>query len=152
MYNSMLITAIQQVIPLCLYIYTFSLLFFSIMIYHRVLNMFVHCAYTSLYLLTLNSYSITFPLSTLLATTSLFSTSLESVSALSIGSYHILDSTCSGYDMVFVFLFLTCLVWKSLGPSMLLKMALFHSFLWLSNIPLHICTISSLFIPLSIGI
>ena len=32
------------------------------------------------------------------------------------------------------------LVWKSLGPSMLLQMAL-CSFLWLSNSPLHICTI-----------
>ena len=26
---------------------------------------------------------------------------------------------------------------------MLLQMALFHSFLWLSNIPLHVCTTSS---------
>ena len=31
------------------------------------------------------------------------------------------------------------LVWQSLGPSMLLKMALFHYFLWLSNTSLHIC-------------
>ena len=30
---------------------------------------------------------------------------------------------------------------------MLLQMALFHSFLWLSNIPLYICTTSSLSIP-----
>ena len=36
------------------------------------------------------------------------------------------------------------LVWSSLGPSMLLQMALFHSFLWLSHIPLYICTTSSL--------
>ena len=28
-------------------------------------------------------------------------------------------------------------VWHFLGPSMLLQMALFHSFKWLSNIPLH---------------
>ena len=26
------------------------------------------------------------------------------------------------------------------GPSILLQMAIFHSFLWLSNIPLYICT------------
>ena len=32
---------------------------------------------------------------------------------------------------------------------MLLPMALFHSFLWLSNIPLYICTTSSLFIDIS---
>ena len=34
---------------------------------------------------------------------------------------------------------------------MLLQVALFHSFLWLSNIPLYICTTSSLSIPLSDG-
>ena len=39
------------------------------------------------------------------------------------------------------------LVWSSLGPFMLLQMALFHSFLWLSNNSLHMCTTSSLFIP-----
>ena len=32
---------------------------------------------------------------------------------------------------------------------MLLQMALFHSFLWLSSIPLYICTTSSLSIHLS---
>ena len=42
------------------------------------------------------------------------------------------------------------LVWQSLGPSMLRQMALFCSFLWLSNIPLYICTTSSLIIPLLI--
>ena len=31
-------------------------------------------------------------------------------------------------------------VWHALGPSMLLQMALFHSFLWLRSIPLKICT------------
>ena len=41
------------------------------------------------------------------------------------------------------------LAWSSLGPSMLLQMALFPSFLWLSNIPLYICTTSSLSFPLS---
>ena len=35
-------------------------------------------------------------------------------------------------------------VWQSLGPSMSLQMTQFHSFLWLSNIPLYICTTSSL--------
>ena len=40
----------------------------------------------------------------------------------------------------FHFHFVTCfsdllhLVWSFLGPSMLLKMALFHSFIWLNNI------------------
>ena len=35
---------------------------------------------------------------------------------------------------------------------MLLQMALFHSFLWLINIPLYVCTTSSLSIPLSMDI
>ena len=33
-------------------------------------------------------------------------------------------------------------VWKTLSPSTSLQMTQFHSFLWLSNIPLHICTTS----------
>ena len=40
---------------------------------------------------------------------------------------------------------------QSLGPSKSLQMAQFHSFLWLSNIPLYICT-TSLFIHLSVAI
>ena len=39
-------------------------------------------------------------------------------------------------------------VWHSLGPSMLLQMALFHAFKWMSNILLYICTTSSLSILL----
>ena len=34
---------------------------------------------------------------------------------------------------------------------MLLQMALFHSFLWLSSIPLYLCTTSSLSIHLSVN-
>ena len=44
------------------------------------------------------------------------------------------------------------LVWASLVALMLPQMALFHSLLWLSNIPLHICTTSYLSIYLSVGI
>ena len=49
-----------------------------------------------------------------------------------------LDSTNKWYHMIFVFLCLTYLTWhdNSLGPSMLLQMALCHSFLWLNNITL----------------
>ena len=43
-------------------------------------------------------------------------------------------------------------VWQSLGPSTSLQMTQFHSFLWLSNIPLCIYTTSSLSIHLSMGI
>ena len=60
--------------------------------------------------------------------------------------YHILDSTYKWYHMIFVLLFLTYLVWQSLSPSMLLQMALFHSFLWLSNIPLYISISISIYV------
>ena len=43
-------------------------------------------------------------------------------------------------------------VWQSLDPSTSQQMTHFHSFLWLSNIPLYICTTSSLSIRLSMGI
>ena len=42
-------------------------------------------------------------------------------------------------------LFLTdwfCLAWYSQDPSMLSQMAAFHHFLWLSSVPLYICTAS----------
>ena len=50
----------------------------------------------------------------------------------------ILDSSYKWYHMEFVFLFLIYLVWESLIPCMLLQMALFCSFLWVSSIPLSI--------------
>ena len=43
-------------------------------------------------------------------------------------------------------------VWQSRGSFMLLQMALFHSFLRLSNTPLCMCMTSSLSIPLFMGI
>ena len=50
-----------------------------------------------------------------------------------------LDSTYKQYHMIFFSLSdLLDLVWQSLSPSMFLQMALFCSFLWLSNIPLYI--------------
>ena len=52
----------------------------------------------------------------------------------------ILLSTCKWYHVMFVSLSdLLHLVTVSLGPCMLLQMALFHSFLWLSSIPLCVC-------------
>ena len=44
------------------------------------------------------------------------------------------------YDRYFSFSDLLHSVWLFQGLYMLLQMALFHSFLWLSNIPLYICT------------
>ena len=44
-----------------------------------------------------------------------------------------------------IFLFdLFLLAWYSQDPSMLSQMAVFHLFLWLSSIPLYICTTSPL--------
>ena len=46
--------------------------------------------------------------------------------------------TYEQYTTVFVF----DLLRQSLGPSMLLKMAFFHSFLWLSILPMYLCITS----------
>ena len=44
------------------------------------------------------------------------------------------------YNICFSLSDLLHLVWQSLGPSTSLQMTQFHFFLWLSNIPLYICT------------
>ena len=51
-----------------------------------------------------------------------------------------------------IFLSLTYLVWSSQGSSMLLQMALFHYFLWLTCFPLYIYSTLSLSIHLSMDI
>ena len=56
------------------------------------------------------------------------------------------------YDICFSLPDLLHSVWQTLGPSTSLQMTQFCSFLWLSNIPLYICTTSFLSICLSMGI
>ena len=56
------------------------------------------------------------------------------------------------YDICFSLSDLLHSVWQSLDPSTSQQKTQFHSFLWLSNIPLYICTTPSLSIRLSIGI
>ena len=56
------------------------------------------------------------------------------------------------YDICFSLSDLLHSVWQSLDPTNSLQMTQFHSFLWLSNIPLYICTTSSLSIHLLMGI
>ena len=56
------------------------------------------------------------------------------------------------YDIYFSVSDLVHSVWQTLGPSTSLQMTQFRSFLWLSNIPLYICTTSSLSIRLSMDI
>ena len=56
------------------------------------------------------------------------------------------------YDICFSLSDLLHSVWQSIGPSTSKQMTQFRSFLWLSNIPLYICTAPSLSIHLSLGI
>ena len=56
------------------------------------------------------------------------------------------------YDICFSLSDLLHSVWQSLDASTSLQMTQFRSFLWLSNIPLYICTTSSLSVRLSMGI
>ena len=56
------------------------------------------------------------------------------------------------YDVDFSLSDLFHSIWQTVGPSTSLKMNQFHCFLWLSNMPLYICTTSSLFIHLSLDI
>ena len=52
---------------------------------------------------------------------------------------------CKGYHTAFVFLWLISLNRIPSMPIMLLQIAKFHSFVWLSSMPPYICTTSSLF-------
>ena len=54
------------------------------------------------------------------------------------------------YDICLCLTYLT-LCDNLLDPSQLLQMALFHSFLWLSNIPLCVCVFHSFFIHFSVN-
>ena len=56
------------------------------------------------------------------------------------------------YDICFSLSDLRHSAWQSLDSSTSLQMTQFRSFLWLSNIPLYICTTSSLTIHLLMGI
>ena len=56
------------------------------------------------------------------------------------------------YDIRFSLSDLLHSVWQSIDTSTSLQMTQFRSFLWLSNIPLYICTTASLSIRLSMGI
>ena len=56
------------------------------------------------------------------------------------------------YDICFSLSDLLHSVWQSRDPTTSLQMTQFSSFLWLSNIPLYICTTSSLSIRLLMGI
>ena len=124
------------------YIHSF-LIFFSVMVYQRMLSdnslllkspyggtlLFIYSKCNSLFVTPNPSLSLLHPL----ATTSLFSPSMSlSLFCLWVHLCHILDSTCKWYHMVFVILFLTYFTYNSLAVPMLLQTAFF---LWLSLIP-----------------
>ena len=56
------------------------------------------------------------------------------------------------YNICFSLSDLLHYVWQSLDPSTSLQKTQFRSFLWLSSIPLYICTMSSLSVHLLMGI
>ena len=56
------------------------------------------------------------------------------------------------YDISFSLSDLLHSVWQTIDPSTSLQMTQFRSYSWLNNIPLYICTTSSLSIHLSMGI
>ena len=64
-------------------------------------------------------------------------------------SFHIYELI---YDICFSLSDLLHSVWQSLDPSTSIQVTQFRSFLWLGDIPLYICTTSSLSIRLSMGI
>ena len=72
-----------------------------------------------------------------LVPTSLFSVSVSLLLFITLtGLFYFLDSTYKRYT-TFVFVWLISLSLIPLDPSMLLQVVRFHSFLWLSNIPLY---------------
>ena len=86
---------------------------------------------------------------------SLFSVSLIAALQIRLISTIFLDSTyiCALiYEICFSISDLLHSVWQTLGSSTSLQMTQFHSFIWLSNIPLYMCTTSSLSIQLSMDI
>ena len=74
---------------------------------------------------------------------------LQTGSSVSFSRFHIYALI---YDICFSLSDLLHSVWQSVDPSTSQQMTQFHSFLWLSNIPLYMCTTSSLSIWLSMGI
>ena len=99
-------------------LYTFFLIFFSIMVYHKRLSivpcatlgpysrtsLFIHSPYSSLHLPTPSSYSIPLLPASLLETPSLFSVSLF-LFCREVHLCHVLDSTSKWYHMILSFSF-----------------------------------------------
>ena len=123
------------------------------MLYIRTF-LFIHSINTSLHLLIPNSQSNLLPCPTPLETTDVCSVFLILfLFHRWVHLRHILDSTYKWYDMVFLFFWLTSLS-RTLIISSCIPVAadgIISSFLWLSSIPLYICTTPSLSIHLSMA-
>ena len=101
-------------------------------LYSRTL-LFLLPVYNSSLLIIPYSQSFALHSPTPLASISLFSLSVSLFLVCRyIGLYCILDSTYKWYHIIFAF-WLVHWAWSSLGSSMSLQMALFHSLWWLSN-------------------
>ena len=134
--------------------YILFLILSSIMFYPKKLDivpnyvhktsLFIHSKCNHLYVLTPNSQSIPHPPPSPLAITSLFSMSVSLfLFCRQIHLHHILDSTYKWYYIVFVFLFLTSLSMRISSCICVAAYGIVLFFLWLSSIPLYICTTSS---------
>ena len=112
----------------------------------------IHFKYINVYMSILNSLLIPYPHSFPLINRNLFSKSVSLFLFYKFICIIFLDYAYRNITICFSFFVWHHSVWQSLGPSLLLQMALCHSFSWLSNIPLYICTAFSLSIPLSVDI
>ena len=122
-------------------------------LYSRSLSA-VYFIHSSVYMLTLNSQFVLLLLS-LLVTVSLFSMSLVYfcfVSKFICVGFHYIPRISNIIWCLSFSVWLLHQVWSSLCPSMLQHMAVFHAFLWLDNIPLHLCTMLSVSVPLLMDI
>ena len=141
------------------YFFNFWILFYLFFLYSRLL-LVINFIHISVYMSILTAQFIT-PPSPLhrgfppLVSIRFFSTSVSQllpcklVHLYHFSRFHIRALI---YDICFSLSDLLHSVWQSLDPSTSQQMTQFHSFLWLSNIPLYICTTPSLSIHLSMGI
>ena len=146
------------IIYLFIYLFEFLNFILFIFLYSRFL-LVIHFIHISVYMSIQISQFITpsppphrFPR---LVSMCLFSTSVSQflpyklVHLYHFSRFHIHALT---YDICFSLSDLLHSVWQSLDSSTSLQMTQFRFFLWLSNIPLYVCTTSSLSICLSMGI
>ena len=139
----------SKVIQLCIYIHSLIFSFFSHIGSHRILEFPVLCRRSLLIIYFIHNGVCKFIPSSCFMPPSLY---------FPFSNCKIVFNICNSFCFVNKYILslfkirlhiwgiylslsdLLHLVWQSLDPSMLLGMAFFHSFLWLSNIPLYFWT------------